>query len=151
MKFQDEKEGLSGEAAMRNSFVGRGLLCRMAGRRVYLRGQEYVRWGLVLDAVGGQGEALVAGTRVYRVGLRREAEGIVFHCDCPIGEAGRFCKHVVAVGLLRSGGDNLRRRVQVCEKGLEQAIRLLGEDEADRLGPQWCERAVALLDELLAG
>ncbi len=131
--------------------IDRRLIRRLAGRRVYIRGEEYAQWGLVLDLPGAQktGEALVAGTRTYRVRLWREAGQVRFHCDCPQGEAARFCKHVAAVGFAQLDRKNGADQVRVCEKALEQAINLLCGDMPDPLGHAWRGRVYAMLDGLL--
>lgn len=153
MKYLDREKNRGGVERARDLSIECALLRRLAGRRIYRRGEEYARCGLVLDSVESRrnGETLVAGTQVYRAGLWREADEVVYYCDCPMGLSNRVCKHIVALGIFRSGKDGLRRRVLVCERGLEQAIHLLGGKETDQLGREWRDRTVVLVDELLTG
>jgi uncharacterized Zn finger protein len=46
--------------------------------------------------------ATVDGNRSYRVFLRMDDWPAGHECDCPEGEAGRFCKHCVAACLALS-------------------------------------------------
>ena len=65
------------------------------------RGMDYHRQGNVIslledkDAVIGK----VRGTRNYNVKLWVEGGKLDGECDCPMGDAGVFCKHCVALGL----------------------------------------------------
>jgi uncharacterized Zn finger protein len=74
-------------------------LWRLAGKRSYERGEQYV------DAVGELHDvpdgvvANVQGTELYEVRLTWAAPGLAGECTCPFGEEGEFCKHCVAVGL----------------------------------------------------
>jgi hypothetical protein len=74
-------------------------LWRLAGKRSYERGEQYV------DAVGELTDvpdgvvATVRGTELYQVRLTWAAPGLTGDCSCPWGQDGEFCKHCVAVGL----------------------------------------------------
>lgn len=82
------------------------LLGELAGPRAFERGKDYFDAGAVRslrrreDAV----EAVVQGTRRYRVRLGRDHGDLVYDCNCPIGHNGEFCKHCVAVGLALQAG-----------------------------------------------
>lgn len=73
----------------------------LAGDKAYQRGERYFAEGRVrvlqrnAHAVDGE----VAGTYTYRSHLSWEAGHISFECDCPVGDEGDCCKHVVALAL----------------------------------------------------
>ena len=76
-------------------------LRRMAGARSFERGLHYAwdRRTKKLKVSDNEASATVRGTHDYRVRLWIEDGGPAFECSCPMGEAGEFCKHCVAVGL----------------------------------------------------
>jgi uncharacterized Zn finger protein len=72
----------------------------LAGARSFERGRDYT------DAVSGvefdddRITAFVHGTERYEVELvLGGTRGLVGECDCPYGQEGNFCKHLVALGL----------------------------------------------------
>lgn len=82
-------------------------LRRLAGERSFARGEAYFAAGAVrsLRVHEGGVNALVQGTRRYRVHLWAEDGELGYNCTCPIGHEGDFCKHCVAVGLAwQTGG-----------------------------------------------
>ena len=72
----------------------------LADPRSLMRGVAYQRDGRV--EITSEDElvvaALVRGSMPYQVELRRAGE-TTWSCTCPVGEAGDFCKHCVAVAL----------------------------------------------------
>jgi superfamily II DNA or RNA helicase len=70
------------------------------------RGRDYEQLGRVqiVRAAGGEAEAVVRGTRPYRVFVEWGARGVHIHCDCPRFETAP-CKHVWAtlIALERRG------------------------------------------------
>ncbi len=73
----------------------------LAGAKSYARGEGYLDAVANLRSVPGGFAATVHGTEAYRVRLLgAEGEGVSGTCDCPMGEGGAFCKHLVAVGLV---------------------------------------------------
>lgn len=88
--------------------LDRNTLLRLAGSRVYGRGEDYfiLKKAKTLSPREGGVSATVRGTRDYSVSLWLEDGEIAFSCDCPQGEEDKFCKHCVAVGLklLDTGG-----------------------------------------------
>lgn len=76
-------------------------LRRMAGPRSFERGRHYAwdRRTKKLKISEEEASAIVRGTHDYRVRLWIEDGGPSFECSCPMGDAGEFCKHCVAVGL----------------------------------------------------
>lgn len=70
----------------------------------FMRGLVYEREGRVEIDEGGGGTvtAVVRGSMPYRVELRRDPK-VAWSCTCPVGEAGAFCKHSVAVALAAAG------------------------------------------------
>jgi uncharacterized Zn finger protein len=76
-------------------------LKRLATNRSFVRGERYFKDGRVhsLATHNGALTAIVSGQADYCVTLRSTEREIDYSCDCPIGFAGEFCKHLVAVGL----------------------------------------------------
>jgi uncharacterized Zn finger protein len=74
----------------------------LAGARTFARGMAYFHGGAVglLDADEWEARASVQGTQRYHVRLAAGSGAeLDYECDCPVGEDGTFCKHVVAVAL----------------------------------------------------
>lgn len=85
---------------MRDLLEG-GALLRRAGDRTFRRGQNYAAEGRVSGMVK-EGDALsgtVAGTDDYEVRLWLDGDELAASCDCPVGEDGVFCKHMVPLAL----------------------------------------------------
>ncbi|MGC9455766.1 MAG: SWIM zinc finger family protein, partial [Phycisphaerae bacterium] len=79
---------------------------RAADGKSYKRGEDYFRRGMVYSLLT-DGEAVVAkvrGTRNYKVSLWAEDGEVEGECSCPMGDAGVFCKHLVAAGLTHLAG-----------------------------------------------
>lgn len=79
----------------------REALLRRAGDRTFRRGQHYAAEGRVTGMVeeGGDLSGTVAGTDDYEVRLGLDGDELAASCDCPVGEDGVFCKHMVALAL----------------------------------------------------
>lgn len=79
----------------------RSTLLDLAGERSFERGERYFRDGSVTALKAGSDvvSATVRGSRLYKVRLWQTSHGTGFHCTCPMGADGEFCKHCVAVGL----------------------------------------------------
>ncbi len=69
--------------------------------RSWQRGVDYHQQGNVVSLLEDKNAivAKVRGTRDYLVRLWVEDGELDGECDCPMGDAGEFCKHCVAVGL----------------------------------------------------
>jgi uncharacterized Zn finger protein len=122
-------------------------LLELAGERSFERGREYFLRGQALGFAdrGDRAEALVLGTRAYRTELRREAERVLSNCDCPVGEAGGFCKHAVALGLRWLSGEDEEKSAAACERLIEYAISALRQG----LFADWRRLGGPALDEML--
>ncbi len=81
--------------------ISDGWIHRLAGDRYYQRGLDYFRRGLVssLEESGNSIRSIVAGTEDYAVLLTAKAKTLDYHCECPLGVDGEFCKHCVATAL----------------------------------------------------
>jgi uncharacterized Zn finger protein len=92
--------GRSQESAL-EGILTPGVLLELAGARYFERGEGYHNRGLVRALIEHEGTvaAKVLGTHEYRVRLWAEGDELRHSCDCPLGMAGEFCKHCVAVGL----------------------------------------------------
>ena len=87
--------------AFRKAFARRPVEV-MADRRSFERGLVYAANGRVgkRTATESSVKAKVRGSSSYQVKLWLEDGQPAFHCSCPIGMEGRFCKHAVAVALV---------------------------------------------------
>lgn len=77
------------------------LLRELADPRSWERGVGYFEDGRVRGLVqdGTTVVAKVEGQQTYRVTLALQEGQLLAECTCPMGQAGVFCKHCVAVGL----------------------------------------------------
>ncbi len=87
----------------------------MTDTRTFVRGRAYYLNGAVglVNESADKLDAEVHGTQRYHVRLSRDPDGtLAFQCDCPVGNDGILCKHVVAVALswLEDGGDKTSRQ-----------------------------------------
>ncbi|MFE7093611.1 SWIM zinc finger family protein [Streptomyces erythrochromogenes] len=72
----------------------------LAGERSFERGLGYVDAVSGVEVGDGWVRASVRGTERYEVELRLGGRGRpTGTCDCPFGQEGNFCKHLVALGL----------------------------------------------------
>jgi len=76
-------------------------LKQLTDSRSWQRGIDYHQRGNVLSLLEDKDTVIgkVSGRRNYKVKLWLEDGEIEGSCDCPMGDAGVFCKHCVAVGL----------------------------------------------------
>lgn len=88
-------------------------LRHLAGERSYARGEAYFASGAVMDLIdtGAAIKAIISGSDDYHVTLCVKNKQFDYFCDCPVGEGGECCKHVVATGLawLAQQGDSSAR------------------------------------------
>ena len=86
-----------------------GALRALAGEKVFARGAEYHRDGLVevLALEAGRIVAQVSGSEDYRTVVTGRGTQIGGKCSCPPVEDWGFCKHIVAAALAAnaSAGD----------------------------------------------
>ncbi|MFJ5633232.1 SWIM zinc finger domain-containing protein [Streptomyces goshikiensis] len=76
----------------------------VAGERSYERGLGYVDAVYGIEVGDGWIRASVRGTERYEVRLVPGRRGkLAGTCDCPYGQEGNFCKHLVALGLALIG------------------------------------------------
>ncbi|MBV2353251.1 hypothetical protein KUM39_02550 [Streptomyces sp. J2-1] len=89
-------------------------LRELAGERSFARGRAYVDAVSAVEVRDDRIRASVAGTERYTAELTLGRRGLAGECDCPYGQEGNFCKHLVAVGLtvLSTGFDLPRRRAR---------------------------------------
>ncbi|NIA06582.1 MAG: hypothetical protein GWP14_02925 [Actinobacteria bacterium] len=97
--------------AKRQIHITKAKLKRATDSRSWERGENYFRQGRVgpLLTDGQTLMAKVSGRRNYQVRLWAQDNQVDGECSCPMGDAGVFCKHCVAVGLeyLNQGADNV--------------------------------------------
>ena len=96
-----------------------------AGSRSFQRGLDYAREGRVTILARDRrwAEATVQGTSRYHVEVAVEDGTPVGSCTCPMGRAGEFCKHCVAVALAFTEPVSESRAVDLREhlEGLDRA------------------------------
>ena len=118
--------------------LSRDLLLKLAGRKSFDRGLDYLGRVSGLRGDGTAVRATVRGQQRYRVRLTAGG-AFSWHCDCPWAEEGNCCKHVVAVGLVHlyerehggtaSSVPDVASHLRALDR--EQLVELLLE-EADR-------------------
>jgi len=139
-------------------FLDNAVLRRMAGSQSFARGEDYFADGRVKDISldDRRLEALVVGTRKYRVKLWVEQEAVQHSCTCPMGEAGNLCKHCVAAAMafLAESGRKPQARSKPAERNVTmQDVRtmLLKQDHESLVGMilGWAETEDRLRERLL--
>ncbi|GGR85066.1 MULTISPECIES: SWIM zinc finger family protein [Streptomyces] len=106
----------------------------LAGERSFERGLGYVDEVSGVEFGDGWIRASVRGTERYEaellLGGRRKPAGT---CDCPYGQEGNFCKHLVALGLtvIAQEADlpRLRRTARERARGLDAWLTGLSRDD----------------------
>jgi uncharacterized Zn finger protein len=80
------------------------LLKKLAGKAAYERGVAYFNEGAVQEICikGSRILAEVQGTDIYHVTLSHNQRELTGACDCPASDGVDFCKHCVAVALMRA-------------------------------------------------
>jgi uncharacterized Zn finger protein len=83
------------------AFLSPQRLYKLAGTKVYARGEKYSAAGHVRLLAHNRNEAIaeVAGSQPYRVELKLSSKGLTANCTCPAMADHGFCKHAVALGL----------------------------------------------------
>ena len=91
---------MAAETAL-ESLLTPAAVAELAGPRSYSRGIGYHADGRVELGIveSDRAEATVRGTMPYRVALWVDRGSVGWSCSCPMGDAGEFCKHCVAVAL----------------------------------------------------
>jgi len=94
----------------------------LAGSLYLERGMGYLEEGRVgpIRATDDAIEATVHGQHSYAVRVSLDTSRVIFDCTCPIGVAGAFCKHCVALSLAwlqpPVGGPEPRRRARARQR-----------------------------------
>jgi uncharacterized Zn finger protein len=127
--------------------LNRDLLASQAGWLIFERGFDYEARGLVtgLEATETRATATVVGTRPYEVSIELDAAEVAFDCSCPMGKEDRFCKHLVALGLMALGDvdDGFENRVGAARSDDLAVVRAwLDEQPEERLRDLLIDQAV---------
>ncbi|BAU86047.1 zinc finger SWIM domain protein [Streptomyces laurentii] len=106
----------------------------LAGARSFERGQDYTDAVSGVEFDGDRITAFVHGTERYEVELvLRGARGPVGECDCPYGQEGNFCKHLVALGLTllarKADIPRMRKEARGRARGLDAWLSGLAREE----------------------
>ena len=112
-------------------------LREIAGEKVFARGQEYYRDGLVriLNLEPGRVLAQVSGTEDYRTIVTGGGADIGGECSCRAYEDWGFCKHMVAAALAANGakgsaegvGALARIRDHLAAQGVNALVNMIVE------------------------
>ena len=137
-----------------------GALRALAGEKVFARGEEYHRDGLVeiLALEPGRVLAQVSGTEDYRTVVTGRGTEIGGECSCPAIEDWGFCKHLVAAALAANaaagdaetdGVDALSRiRDHLRKKSVDELVAIIADlAEQDLVLFRRLEMAAAALHE----
>ncbi len=115
------------------------MLLNVAGDRVFVRGQEYVRYVRGLRVAADKAQASLQAKRVYTVELDWSGPLPVGSCTCLDHADGYFCKHLVAVGLAVIDRDE-GGSVGTAESGVQAAVEAMDVHELRELVLMLAER-----------
>lgn len=117
-----------------NSSLTKKKILELAGAVYFKRGQEYFDDGCVEDFLrtGDSIRATVLGSSLYSVRIWLISGQISYSCDCPVGNDGEFCKHLVAASLawLADEGKNKKaaRAPGVTEEDIRASLAALDKE-----------------------
>lgn len=136
----------------------------LADAKTFARGMAYFHDGVVsrLDEREEVVRATVRGTHRYRVELAADDGGLAYHCNCPVGDEGVFCKHAVALALswLENSGEEVfhaeesaqgkpSKKRKTFDEVIREYVATLGKDALQDLLMDAVERDLTLRDKLL--
>lgn len=137
----------------------------LADIKTFARGKAYFHEGAVsrLDESGGALRASVNGSSRYSVELRVGPDGeLAYECNCPVGQSGAFCKHLVAVALswLENSGAEVfhadepeptktKKKRKTAEELIAEYVATLDDDAMREMLLDAVERDMVLRDKLL--
>ncbi|CAL8473638.1 SWIM zinc finger domain-containing protein [Caballeronia sp. S22] len=137
----------------------------LADLKTFARGRAYLHDGAVsrLDERDAVLRATVNGSNRYSVELKvGPDEELAYECNCPVGQSGAFCKHLVAVALswLENSGAQVfhadereptktRKRRKTTEELIAEYVATLDDDAMRELLLDAVGRDMALRDKLL--
>jgi len=132
----------------------RSELRELTDPRSWERGVEYFEedrvHGVVQD--GTTVVASVEGQQMYRVRLSLQEGHLLAECSCPMGRAGVFCKHCVAVGLTwvePSLSESDAAEIAAAMKTSMDGEKSAGKTDLDRLRDYLSEQPLPALVELI--
>ncbi len=105
-------------------------LRRLAGEKVFARGQTYLDQVQILSIEPSRVLAQVAGTEDYRIVLTGGGKQIGGECSCPAFTDFGFCKHMVATGLAANQADAgtgalARVRAHLKQRGTNALVEMI--------------------------
>ena len=87
------------------NILHRDTIAAIVGERTYERGRRcfqakrVVRVEIDAGQIRGSVRPATAGRADYDVRVWIREDGLAYHCTCPVGDDGKFCKHAVAIAL----------------------------------------------------
>ncbi len=131
--------------------ITKAQLKELSDSRSWQRGVDYHQRGNVLSLLEDKNVVIgkVSGTRDYKVKLRLEDGELDGSCDCPMGDAGVFCKHCVAVGLtyLEGGVKSPQQRKPSKKEGEVSEPEITVDDIRKYLSEQKTDTLVEIIIE----
>ena len=131
--------------------ITKAQLKQLTDAKSWKRGEDYHHNGNVVSLLEDKNIVIgkVQGTRNYTVKLWIEDGQLDGTCDCPMGEAGVFCKHCVAAGLTYIEGQvkPARRKGPSRTNDAEDKLVVTTDDVRSYLSEQKTDTLVELIIE----
>lgn len=92
--------------------------------RFFKRGECYLSKVRLIKRTRTQLSAIVSGRDDYTTYISRNREGnISYSCSCPVGQSGKFCKHLVALALLNAEKNDFAQWKKLSTQTPEKELR----------------------------
>jgi len=131
--------------------ITKAQLKELTGSGSWQRGMDYYKNGNVLSLLEDKDTIIgkVSGTRNYKVKLWVEDGELDGSCDCPMGDAGVFCKHCVAVGLtyLEGGVKSAKQKKPSRKRAEDSEPQISVDDVRKYLSGQKTDALVEIIIE----
>jgi len=127
--------------------ITKAQLKQLTDSRSWQRGEDYHERGNVMSLLEDKDTVVgkVQGTRNYSVKLWVEDGELDGRCNCPMGQAGVFCKHCVALGLTYlEGGPKAEQKERTRGKKTAKAVVTI-EDVRKYLSQQKTDTLVEMI------
>ncbi len=92
--------------------------------RFFKRGECYLSKVRLIKRTRTQLSAIVSGRDDYTTNISRNRKGnISYSCSCPVGQSGKFCKHLVALALLNADKNDFAQWKKLSTQTPEKELR----------------------------